>query len=69
MKQAAYQRQLILYLQNQSNSQAYDFAKQYVAEFPDDMIAHFLLAKAALASGNFEEATHAARKAFNLSKN
>ncbi|MFH1785688.1 MAG: hypothetical protein ABH842_04635 [Candidatus Micrarchaeota archaeon] len=69
MKQAAYQRQLVLYLQNNCNGQAYDFAKQYVTEFPDDMVAHFLLAKSAIASGNFTEATLAARKAFNLSKN
>lgn len=69
MKQVAYQKQLIIYLQNKCNSQAYEFAKQYVSEYPDDMVAHFLFAKSALASGNFEEATIEARKAFNLAKN
>ncbi|VVC02779.1 Uncharacterised protein [Candidatus Bilamarchaeum dharawalense] len=69
MKQVAYQKQLVCYLQSQSNEQAYTFAKQYVNEYPDDMIAHFLLAKSALAFGNFAEATIEARKAFNLSKN
>ena len=69
MKQVAYQTQLILYLQNQSNSQAYEFAKQYVVEYPEDMVAHFLLAKSAIASEHFEDATIEARKAFNLAKN
>jgi len=66
MKQGAYQRQLILYLKNKSYQQAYEFAKQYVAEYPEDMIAHFLLAKSSVWAGNFEEAAHEARIAYNM---
>ncbi|MFH1520082.1 MAG: hypothetical protein ABID61_00385 [Candidatus Micrarchaeota archaeon] len=69
VKQVAYQKQLILYLQNNCNEQAYDFAKQYVNEYPEDMVAHFLLAKSAIASENFGEATIEARRAYNLAKN
>lgn len=68
MKQAAYQKQLILYMQNECMGQAYDFAKQYMAEYPADMVAHFLMAKAALGTNRFDEAAMEARKAFNLAK-
>ncbi|MFH0884903.1 MAG: hypothetical protein V1861_04295 [Candidatus Micrarchaeota archaeon] len=69
MKPEAYQRQLILYLNNKAFEQAYDFAKQYVGEHPDDMVAHFLLSKAALWQGKYEETVLEARKAFNLARN
>lgn len=66
MKAEAYQRQLILYLNNGSYQQAYDFALQYAKEYPDDMVAHFLVAKAALWLGKYEETVIEARKGFNL---
>ncbi len=66
MKPEAYQRQLILYLNNQSYQQAYDFGRQYASEYPDDMVAHFLVAKAALWLAKYEETVTEARKAFNL---
>ncbi len=68
MKQGAYQRQLILYLKNKSYQQAYQFSKQYVSEYPKDMIAHFLLAKSSIWVKNFEEAAHEARLAYNLAE-
>jgi tetratricopeptide (TPR) repeat protein len=69
MKAEAYQKQLILYLNNKSYEQAYDMSKQYLAEYPDDMVAHFLMAKSALWVGKYGEAALEARKAFNLAKN
>jgi tetratricopeptide (TPR) repeat protein len=69
MKAEAYQRQLILYLNNRSYGQAYEFAKQYVKEYPDDMVSHFLLAKSALWTENYQETVIEARKAFNLARN
>ncbi|NYZ73567.1 tetratricopeptide repeat protein [Candidatus Micrarchaeota archaeon] len=69
MKPEAYQKQLIIYLNNKSYGQAYDLARQYLAEYPDDMVAHFLLAKSALWAEKYEEAALEARKAFNLARN
>jgi tetratricopeptide (TPR) repeat protein len=69
MKAEAYQKQLILYLNNRAFGQAYDFAGQYVKEYPDDMVSHFLLAKAALWQEKYDEAAIEARKAFNLARN
>lgn len=69
MKQGAYQKQIILYIANKSYVQAYDFSKEYIKEYPEDMVAHFLLAKSALWSDKHEEAAIEARKAFNLAKN
>lgn len=66
MKAEAYQKQLILYLNNKSYAQAYQFAGQYVKEYPDDMVSHFLLAKASLWEAKYEEAALEARKAYNL---
>ncbi len=68
MKPEAYQKQMILYLNNKAFGQAYDFACEYVKEHPEDMVSHFLLAKAALWQDKFEEAAIEARKAFNLAK-
>lgn len=69
MKAEAYQKQLILYLNNRSYEQAYDMAKQYLAEYPGDMVAHFLLAKSSLWVAKYAEAAIEARKAFNLAGN
>ncbi|MDD5172194.1 MAG: hypothetical protein PHF60_04125 [Candidatus ainarchaeum sp.] len=69
MKPEAYQKQLILYLNNKCHGQAYDLAKQYINEHPDDMVAHFLLGKSALWVEKYEEAAMEARKAFNLARN
>jgi len=69
MKAEAYQKQLILYLNNGSRNQAYDMSQQYANEYPGDMVSHFLLAKSALGVGKYEEAALEARKAFNLAGN
>lgn len=69
MRAEAYQKQLILYLNNGSGGQAYDMSQQYAQEYPNDMVSHFLLAKSALAVGKYEEAALEARKAFNLAAN
>lgn len=68
MKAEAYQRQLVLYLNNQSYEQAYEFARQYAGEYPDDMISHFLWAKSSLWLGKYDETVIEARKAFNLAR-
>ena len=68
LKESAYQKQIIIYLNNRAFGQAYDFSKEYLNAYPDDMAAHFLAAKSCLKSEKFEEAATEARKAFNLAK-
>lgn len=65
MKEGAYQKQLILYLQHKSYDRAYDFSQEYVNAYPDDMTAHFLLAKSAMVLEKYTEAAREARLAFN----
>jgi len=62
----AYIKQNVLYLNNKDYGKAYEFSKEFVQKFPAEMIAHFLLAKAAFCLGRHEEAVLGARKAFNL---
>jgi tetratricopeptide (TPR) repeat protein len=69
MKEAAYQKQIVIYLNNRAYQQACDFSKEYVAAYPNDMAAHFLAAKASLKCDRFAEAAGEARLAFNLAKN
>ncbi len=68
MKDVAYQKQIIIYLNNRAYQQACDFAKEYVTAYPDDMAAHFLAAKAALRCDRFTDAATEARIAFNLAR-
>lgn len=69
MKDVAYQKQIVLYINNKSCSQAYEMSMEYLKEYPDDMVAHFLCAKSALLISKDAEAALEARKAFNLAKN
>ncbi len=64
----AYTKQMALYIKNRDYQRAIDFGKEFTREFPDEMIAHFLLAKAAFSLGNYEESKTEGRKAFNLAK-
>jgi tetratricopeptide (TPR) repeat protein len=68
LKECAYQKQIIIYLNNRAFGQAYDFSREYLNAYPNDMAAHFLAAKSCLKSEKFEEAATEARKAFNLAK-
>jgi tetratricopeptide (TPR) repeat protein len=68
LKESAYQKQIIIYLNNRAFGQAYDFSREYLTAYPNDMAAHFLAAKSSLKAGKLEEAALEARKAFNLAK-
>ncbi len=63
----AYIKQMIIYFGNQDYQVAYTFGKEFAQKFPDEMVAHFFLAKAAYWTGNHQEAASEGRKAFNLS--
>src|SRR5271157_1366042 len=69
MKEGAFQKQIVLYLNNRCYRQAYDFSMEYLDAYPEDMTAHFLSAKAAFWVGKYDVAAIEARKAYNLAKN
>ena len=62
----AYIKQNALYLKNKDYGRAYEFSKEFTQKFPGEMIAYFLLAKAAFCLERYEEAAMVARKAFNM---
>ena len=64
-----YTAQVATYLKNQEYGKAYDLGKTFVQAFPDDVVAHFLLAESAFWSGKYEEAAFEGSKAFNKSSN
>lgn len=68
LKEGAYQKQIIIYLNNLAFGQAFDFAAEYANAYPNDMVAHFLLAKTAIKVGKFQDAAIEAHKAFNLAQ-
>lgn len=63
-----YIKQSVAYFNNHDYASAYALGREFAAKFPDEMIAHFLLAKAAFWTGNYQESALAARKAFNMAK-
>jgi tetratricopeptide (TPR) repeat protein len=68
LKEGAYQKQIILYLNNRAFRQAFDFSAEYANAYPQDMVAHFLLAKSAIKIERYGDAAEEARKAYNLAK-
>ncbi len=63
----AYIKQSILFLQNNDFEDSYRVGKEFLGKFPDEMFAHFVVAKSAYWLGKFDESALEARKAFNLS--
>ncbi len=57
-----------IYLRDDDYAKTYELAKAFVKKFPEEMVAHFLLARAAFGVLKYEEAKPEARKAFNMSK-
>jgi hypothetical protein len=60
-----YISQISLYLNNKDYQNAYNMSKQFIAAFPDELIARFLLAESAFWAGQYHEAALEAHKAFN----
>jgi len=65
-KPQAFVRQIVLYLKNEDYKKAYQLAQGFVSNFPDEMFAHFLLAKAAFWMERYDECISEGRRAFNL---
>lgn len=63
----AFVKQITLYIKNKDNQKAHTLAKEFVEKFPDDMVSHFLLSKAAFNVGKFDAAKLEGIKAFNMS--
>jgi len=66
-KKDAFIRQLAIYLRDDDYAKTYELAKAFVKKFPEEMVAHFLLARAAFGVLKYVEAKTEARKAFNMS--
>ncbi len=64
----AYMKQMAIFIKNKDYQRAYDFGKEFTEAFPDDMMAHFLLAKAAFSLQRYDDSKEEGRKAFNLAK-
>ena len=67
-KRRAFVKQIALYFNSKEYRKAYSLAKEFKEHFPSDMIAHYLLAKAAFWVGEYEETVAEGRKAFNMAK-
>ena len=53
-KKASFTKQIALYLKNGNYDAALPLAKQFLEKFPEEMVAHFLLAKAAFWKKEYE---------------
>jgi tetratricopeptide (TPR) repeat protein len=67
-KKEAFARQLAIFIRNEDRQRAYELSKEFVNTYPDEMLAHFLLALAAFRLDKFDEAKLEGRKAFNLAQ-
>lgn len=68
-KPEAYQKQIVLYLNNKNYQSAYELSKEFVERFREDLSSYILLAKSAFWMKKYGEATVAGRKAFNMTNN
>ena len=60
--------QITVFIKDERFDEAHQLALDFIKKFPDNMIAHFLLAKTAYCIENFELAKTEGRIAFNMSK-
>ncbi len=65
-KKDSFVKQIALYLRQGEYRKAYDLSRALASTFPAQMIGHYLLAKSAFWSGNFEEAASEGEKAFRM---
>ena len=65
-KPESFAKQIALFFNNGDFQRAYELAQELIVKFPDEMLAHFLLAQAAYRIGRFEDAKMEGRKAFNI---
>lgn len=63
-----YIKQISIHFNNGDYKSAFSLSQEFASAFPDDMISHFLYAKAAFWLDSLETAREEALKAFNLSK-
>ncbi len=65
-KPGSFTKQIAIYIHNGEKDPAFETAKQFVAKFPDEPMAHLLLSMASLMAGDPATAKAEAHKAFNL---
>lgn len=68
-KPSAFTKQIAIYISNGDKDGAVNTAKDFILKFPDEIMAHMLLAMASLMAGNYEIAKNEGRKAFNMTSN
>ncbi len=66
--QTPYIKQISLYFDNSDYKSALFLSEEFASAFPNEMISHFLYAKAAFWLDSFDTAREEALKAFNLCK-
>ena len=66
-KPEAFVKQIIIYLVQKEYDLAFALSKEFVVTFPNNLLAHFFLAKSAFWIRNFVIAIDEGRKAFNMS--
>jgi cytochrome c-type biogenesis protein CcmH/NrfG len=64
-KPDSFTKQIAIFLNAEEYSRAYDLSKEMVEKFPNELIAHFLLAKSSFWLENYQEAAGEGQKAFN----
>ncbi|MEM4359099.1 MAG: hypothetical protein QXT45_01050 [Candidatus Bilamarchaeaceae archaeon] len=67
-KKESFVKQIILYLNNKNYTAALELSENFVKRFPNEMVAHFLLAKSAFWDQKYDVALREGRAAFNMSR-
>lgn len=65
----AYISQIIAYIKNGMDKEAFNFAREFASNYPKEVISNYLLSQTSYTLGKYQESADSARKAFNLSVN
>ena len=65
LHKAGYVSQTVTYIKNKDYEKAYNFAKEFVEKFPDEVAAHYLLSASAFWLKRYREAILEGCRAFN----
>ena len=68
-KKESFMKQIAVYINKSEFEKAYELSKTFLEKFPDEMMAHFFLAKSAFWLKKYNESVKEARKALNMSDN
>ncbi len=63
-----YMRQISIYLKQEKYPEAHSLSEKFVNSFPDNMMAHLLLAKSSFWINDFQNARDEAKKAYGIAE-